>query len=181
MDIPVQRAETFYLPPASMPADAWALVPPAERVLRWFEVRMQRRVTVPDGTLLGVQVWARIDAGRWVADCPCGSAQVVTPTDPRFACPECGTGWIVVIFPKDADTAEAAVTEELPPERFWWNDDDPRAWNRPASNAPEDAGFPDLPGRPGRPGRPADPGEVRESSVDNAAAAAAGKGKEDRQ
>lgn len=125
MDIPVLRAETFYLPPPSEPADAWSLVAPAERVLRWYELRVQRRIPTPTGTLLGTQLWARIDANRWVADCPCGSAQVVTPTDARFACPECGTGWIVVAFPADVAAAEAAVAEQLPSERFWWNPDAP--------------------------------------------------------
>jgi hypothetical protein len=127
----VQRAETFYLPPPPLRPDEWALVPPAELCLRWYEMRQQRRIEAPSGTLLGIKLWARIDAGRWVADCPCGSAQVVTPTDPRFACPECGAGWFAVVFPEDTAAAEAAVASDLPSERFWWQDDDPNPWNRP--------------------------------------------------
>lgn len=138
-DIPVQRAETFYLPPPPLPLDAWALVSPAELCMRWYEMRQQRRIEPPSGTLLGIQLWARIDANRWVADCPCGSAQVVTPTDPRFACPECGTGWVVVVFPEDVATAEAAVAEDLPSERFWWQADDPSPWNRPPDEQSPDA------------------------------------------
>jgi hypothetical protein len=136
--IPVQRAETFYLPPPGKHPGLWDTVPPAERVLRWYETKQQRRLAAPSSTLLGIKAWARIDAGRWVADCPCGSAQVVTPTDPRLACPECGTGWIPVVFPEDIAAAEARVAEEMPARRFWWNDDDPAAWNRPASNAPKE-------------------------------------------
>lgn len=140
MPTPVQRAETYYLPPPSLPPTAWDLVPPAERVLRWYEQRMQRRLTVPAGTILGVTLWARIDAGRWVADCPCRSAQIVTPSDPRFACPECGAGWFTVRFPDDVAAAEAAVAEQLPSERFWWQADDPNPWNQPADPAPSPGG-----------------------------------------
>jgi len=135
-DIPVVRAEGFYRPPPSMPANAWALVPPAERCARWYELRLQRRIDTPAGVLLGQRTYARIDGGRWVADCPCGSAQVVTPADPRIACPECGYGWVVVVFPEDPAAAEAEVAELLPSERFWWHPDDAAAWNRPPEEAP---------------------------------------------
>jgi hypothetical protein len=138
--IPVQRAETFYLPPPPEPANAWELVPPAERCMRWYEHKQQRRVTVPSGTLLGTRVWARIDANRWVADCPCGSAQVVTPADQRFACPECGTGWLAVVFPEDVAAAEESVADDLPHERFWWNPDDPSPWNQPPADPPAEEG-----------------------------------------
>lgn len=137
-DIPVQRAETYYLPPTPLAPDAWALVPPAARCTRWYEVKQQRRIELPDGLLLGHITYARIDAGRWVADCPCGSAQVVTPTDPRLGCPECGAAWFPLTFPDDVAAAEAAVAELLPAERFWWHPDDV-AWNRPpAGEAPAD-------------------------------------------
>lgn len=137
MPIPVQRAETYYLPPPLQPADLWALVPPAERVLRWYELRMQRRIAIPSGILLGQQLYARIDSGRWVADCTCGSAQVITPTDPRFACPECGAGWFTVIFPADPSAAEAAVADQLPSEQWWWQPDDPNPWNQPPATPVE--------------------------------------------
>lgn len=130
--IPVHRAQTYYLPPPGLPADAWVLVAPAERVLRWYELRLQRRVPVPTATLLGQTTYARIDAGRWVADCPCASAQVVTPDDPRMACPECGAGWFPLTFPADPASAEATVADQLPHQRFWWHPDD-SAWNRPGT------------------------------------------------
>ncbi|WP_172384807.1 hypothetical protein [Streptomyces sp. MNP-20] len=135
--IPVQRAETFYLPPPHLPADAWDLVPPAERVFRWYEYRVQRRVTPPDGYVIGQRVWARINHNRWVADCPCSSAQVVTPTDPRTACTECGLGWLEVVFPQDPAAAEASVAHLLPADRNWWHPEDTTAWDR--SPAPEPA------------------------------------------
>lgn len=136
--MPVRRAEDFYLPPPDQPATAWDLVPPAERVLRWYEHRQQRRVRVPTATILGHRLFARINHGRWVADCPCASAQVVTPTDPRLACPECGAGWFTVTFPPDVAAAEAAVADEYPAEQNWWNPDDTTAWDRPPAD--EDVG-----------------------------------------
>ncbi|MFF9898507.1 hypothetical protein [Streptomyces longispororuber] len=125
MSIPVLRAETFYLPPPQLPAGAWDLVAPAERVFRWYEYRVQRRVTPPDEMLTGQQVYARINHSRWVVDCACGSAQVATPADPRTACTECGLGWIAVVFPDDPDAVEASLAELLPAERNWWHPDDP--------------------------------------------------------
>ncbi|MEU0181769.1 hypothetical protein ABZ312_11360 [Streptomyces sp. NPDC006207] len=135
-EIPVVRAEAYYVPPPPRRPDAWALVPPAERVWRWYELKLQRRVQPPDGLLIGQRTWARINHNRWVADCPCGSAQIVTPTDQRMACPECGLGWIEVVFPEDVDAAEAAVADQLPHERNWWQDDDPGAWDRIATPKP---------------------------------------------
>lgn len=132
--IPVLRAETFYLPPPQLPADAWDLVPPAERVFRWYEYRVQRRVIPPDGFILGQHVYARINHNRWVADCRCGSAQVVSPADPRTACTECGLGWITLVFPEDPDAIEAALSELLPDERNWIHpDDDSDSWPAPST------------------------------------------------
>jgi hypothetical protein len=133
--VAIARAETFYLPPPSAPPDAWGLVLPAERCLRWYEERQQRRLPRPSGILLGTVLYARIDAGRWVADCPCGSAQVITPADPRLACPECLAGWYQLAFPADVADAETAVAELAPHEQFWWQAEDPNPWNRPAMEA----------------------------------------------
>jgi hypothetical protein len=135
--IPVQRAETFYLPPPSEPAEAWSMVPPAERVFRWIEHRAQRRIVPPDGFLIGQRTFAQINHNRWVADCPCGSAQVVTPVDPRFACTECGLGWLTVIFPADPAAVESGLAAELPHLRNWWHPDAPDPWTRPPANAPD--------------------------------------------
>ena len=131
MPIPVVRAEAFYFPPPSQPATDWDLVPPAERVWRWVELRQQRRLEPPSAFILGHRIHAQINHNRWVADCPCGSAQVVTPADPRMACTECGFGWVRLIFPGDPEAVEAALTDLLPHERNWWHPDD-APWNRPS-------------------------------------------------
>jgi hypothetical protein len=138
VQFPVERAETFYLPPPGQPEDAWALVPPAERVFRWVELRQQRRLTPPDGFVIGQQIYARINHNRWVADCPCGSAQVVTPNDARLACTECGYGWVLLVFPEDPAAVEESLADELPHLRNWWHDDDPDPWGVPPSDAPAD-------------------------------------------
>lgn len=138
MAIPVARAETYYLPPPGRGrGDEWALVPAAERVWRWAEQRQQRRLVPPDGFIIGQQQYARINHGRWVADCPCGSAQVVTPADPRMACTECGLGWIRLVFPEDPAAAEAAVADDLPHERNWWHPDDPH-WSHRSEPGDDD-------------------------------------------
>ncbi|MFF4848009.1 hypothetical protein [Streptomyces sp. NPDC001194] len=144
---PVRRTESFYLPPPSLPANAWDFVPPAERVWRWYEHTTQRRVVPPAGMLIGATVQARINHGRWVADCLCGSAQVVTPGDPRFACPECGWGWARIVFPERVAEAEAAVTARAPHEQNWWAADDD-SWDRPRPTPPAR----DKPGPPTRGG-----------------------------
>lgn len=134
MVMAVVRAELFYLPPPGLPPNAWALVPIAERVFEWMEHRQQRRIVRPPGYLLGQQAYARINHNRWVADCPCGSAQIVSPADPRMACPECGAGWVRLVFPADPVAAEASVADELPHERNWWHPDD-LSWDRPDESA----------------------------------------------
>jgi hypothetical protein len=138
--IAVARAETFYLPPPDQPAHAWALVPAAERVFRWVELRQQRRLVPPDGFVLGHRLYAQINHNRWVANCPCGSAQVVSPADERMACTECGAGWFVLVFPEDVQAVEAELAGLLPHERNWWNPDDEAAWNRPPEDAPDPLG-----------------------------------------
>ncbi|MFJ1808551.1 MULTISPECIES: hypothetical protein [unclassified Streptomyces] len=125
MPIAVVRAETFYLPPPARRPEDWSQIPPAERVFRWAELRQQRRLVPPVGFIIGQQGYARINHNRWVADCPCGSAQVVSPKDPRMACTECGLGWVFLIFPEDADAVEASIADDLPNLRNWWHPDDP--------------------------------------------------------
>ncbi|MBC3989327.1 hypothetical protein H8N00_10630 [Streptomyces sp. AC563] len=132
----VLRAEDFYQPPPDQPADAWALIPPAERVVAWYERQAQRRLPrPPDGVDLGgPALYAQINHGRWVALCDqCNSAQLVSPADPRLYCVECLTpAWRRVRFPKDPAAAEAAVGDLPTAERNWWHPHDEAAWNRPA-------------------------------------------------
>jgi hypothetical protein len=130
----VVRAPDFYTPPPALPTGAWQGVPPAERVIVWFEHKQQRRLPRPTATLLGEDRWARIDAGRWVADCPCGSAQVVDPADPRMFCVECLTGWYQLRFPDDTAAAEQEVADRPAHARFWWHPQDDAAFNRPRTD-----------------------------------------------
>ncbi|MFF9324048.1 hypothetical protein ACF1AY_04945 [Streptomyces sp. NPDC014776] len=136
MPIAVVRAETFYTPPPSLPADAWADVPAAELVWRWYETRMGRRVTPPTESVDDVY-FARINQNRWIADCSCGSAAVVSPTDPRYACTECGWGWCSLLFPTDPASVEAGLLGLKPVLRNWWNPDDPNNPDRPIVGAPD--------------------------------------------
>ncbi|MEU8713623.1 hypothetical protein [Streptomyces sp. NPDC048663] len=128
------RAETFYVPAPPEPADAWSLVPPALLVWRWYEARLGRRVVPPaDGDFTADIYFARINQNRWIADCSsCGSAAVVSPADPRYACTECQWGWCTILFPADVAAVEASLMGLKPGLRNWWNDLDPSNPNPPA-------------------------------------------------
>lgn len=141
MPIAVVRAEAFYKPPPGKPADLWADVPAAELVWKWYELRMGRRVTPPAETVEETY-YARINQNRWIADCSCGSAAVVSPADPRYACTECGWGWCTLIFPEDVAAVEAALLPLKPALRNWWHDDDPANPARPPDD-PEPEPEPD--------------------------------------
>ncbi|WP_435285904.1 hypothetical protein [Streptomyces bacillaris] len=123
--IKVVRAEAFYVPPPPQPATAWAGTPAAELVYLYMEARTQRRYVRPEGPS-GDTVYARVNQNRWVADCYCGSAQVVSPTDPRYGCIECGWGWTTLLFPEDVAAVEAQMLlEPRPALRNWWHELDP--------------------------------------------------------
>lgn len=130
----VLRAETFYLPPPTMDADAWDALPAADRALRWFEIHAQRRVPPIPRTVTAGALYARIDAGRWVAECACRSANVVSPTDPWMLCTVCLDAWHPLVFPADVPAAEATVTGLPAREQFWYNPADP-GWH-PAPPTP---------------------------------------------
>lgn len=134
MPLAVVRAEMFYLPPPREPADVWAAVPAAELVWRWMEYRTGRRLTPPTDDV-GETGYARINQNRWIADCSsCGSAAVVSPTDPRYACTECQWGWTALVFPADPAAVEAGLMALKPGLRNWWHDDDPTNPNPPAED-----------------------------------------------
>lgn len=139
MSVPiVSRADDFYAPPPSLPPDAWDLIPSAERVIAYLENAEKRGYPRPEGTDLDAVLVARVDAGRWLAQCPlCLSAQVVSPTDPRFWCVDCQpAGWTRLRFPDDVAAVEQMVAAEpVKARRFWWADDD-TAWNRPRPRRP---------------------------------------------
>jgi hypothetical protein len=150
MPIAVQRAETYYVPPPPMSPTAWAEVPGAELIYVWLEARTGRRIARPDEQLEDEPViWARVDQNRWVADCVCGSASMVSLADPRWGCTECGYGWVRLAVPS-AEEAAAAEAELLkiprPHLRNWWQPGDPNPLN-PANStfARPAAGGVDLP------------------------------------
>lgn len=124
--VAVLRAETFYLPPPSLPADVWDNVSPAERALRWTEVYAQRRLPVIPREQASEPLYARIDAGRWVAECECGTADVVSPADPRMLCTVCLDGWHPLFFPPDADAVEAELAGLPRRHQFWYHPADVR-------------------------------------------------------
>ena len=60
------------------------------------------------------KVKARIDFGRWIADCPCGGAGYVDPDDPIFWCGSCGNekhhgDFLTVVFPKNREEIENEI------------------------------------------------------------------------
>jgi hypothetical protein len=58
---------------------------------------------------------ARVDFGRWMADCPdCNGCEYVDPDDPFFFCLSCGNATLEgyarkVIFPKDIEKIESEL------------------------------------------------------------------------
>ncbi|WP_328860882.1 hypothetical protein [Streptomyces sp. NBC_00306] len=133
----VRRAEDFYVPPPQMRDDAWDGLRPAERVIAYMERVTQRSWPRPKGQS-GVTLIARIDAGRWVVQCPdCDSAQVVSPEDTRFWCVTCQPdAWTRVRFPADPAAVEESVASKPARDRFWWADDDTSAFNKPRVSRP---------------------------------------------
>jgi len=60
-----------------------------------------------NGSIKGSAVKARIDWGRWLADCPlCGGAEYIDPDDPFIFCLSCGM----------VDNDGAALPVEMPAE-----------------------------------------------------------------
>ena len=62
----------------------------------------------------GIPVKARLDFGRWIADCECGGAEAVDPKEPIFFCVSCGNLKVSgrlrrVVFPDDWQEIEAQV------------------------------------------------------------------------
>ncbi len=70
-------------------------------------------------------VFAEVNQGRWIVECParCGGAVCVSRAVPLFLCTECGSpenkgNWYSVTFPKDATAIEAVLLRR--PERDSW-------------------------------------------------------------
>lgn len=99
----------------------------AERFLARYAKRAG--VTLPaTTTVTGTDIAARVDAGRWIAECPdCHDAQYVWMDDPQplFMCVACfnaaaGGGWRRVTVPANRGAVEAALVKRpLPGNRNW--------------------------------------------------------------
>lgn len=86
----------------------------------------KHRVATPTETSKKDSVAARVNWGRWVANCNwCPSAQIVSPADPQFFCPECANGglgkWVPIRFPTEADqTKISEILSVRPVENRNW-------------------------------------------------------------
>lgn len=70
-------------------------------------------------TIKGQPVFARVDDGRWLADCSlCPGAELVEPGE-RMLCGSCGAV-STVKWPSEADTIESVLVERPVTNRFWF-------------------------------------------------------------
>lgn len=72
-------------------------------------------VFLAKGKTIPRPVSARVDFGRWLADCECGGAEYVDPEEPTFFCNSCGNSELngelrTVIFPSEATMAAIEKT-----------------------------------------------------------------------
>jgi len=163
----IVQAETYYLPPpprrGQTPQD-WSQVPGSELIYKWALTNLGRRVPLPTGHVPDHPgLYARIDDGRWLAECDnCGAAWIVSvlDPDPRFGCIECKRDWVPLIVPADVPAAEAEALALS--SRFWWQADDPR---NPAAPEPEPEPTPE-PEVPIDPEPPVDPGPEPEAAAE---------------
>lgn len=88
---------------------AW-LVKAGERASFTYNRHIEYRTlpTFPAAMSVERTVDAYVNWSRWMVDCPCGGAQVISPDDPRFFCIHCfngGDGWWPVVWPEPAERA----------------------------------------------------------------------------
>ena len=68
---------------------------------------------------------AYVNHGRWVVDCPCGSAQLACRSDRRFFCTDCRNAWafgkwVRVTWPaEEADIEALLLQRPFPRNRNW--------------------------------------------------------------
>ena len=72
-----------------------------------------------------ISIPARLDAGRWLADCPCGcgGAELVSEKTPLFLCGSCGSEgkWWPVVFPTNRGEIEAEIVKRSEVNAWAWN------------------------------------------------------------
>lgn len=69
---------------------------------------------------------AYVNHGRWVVDCPCGSAQLASRSDRRFFCVDCRNAWALgkwvgVAWPAQAGDIEGLLLQRPFPKNRNWN------------------------------------------------------------
>lgn len=94
--------------------------------IRKAAARQGVRVNVSTETVTGEAVHARIDHGRWIADCQCKGAEYVDPDEPLFFCLSCmnkanGGQARPVVFPPTEIRKQ--IEAGLNPENYYsWNE-----------------------------------------------------------
>lgn len=66
-----------------------------------------------------------VNHARWIVRCPCGGAQIASRSDRRFFCVDClnawcGSKWVRVRWPDEADDIHAALARRVDPETRNW-------------------------------------------------------------
>lgn len=95
-------------------------------VTDWLRKAAARKGAMVPDMVGGAPVIARIDHGRWIADCECKGAEYVDPDEPVFLCLSClnqGNGGHMrpVKFPSPKDRAK--IEKNLSPENYHsWNE-----------------------------------------------------------
>lgn len=74
------------------------------------------------------EIDARVDCGRWVAECPDGClwAVIVSAQTPLFFCPKCRNAkvngnWRKVVFPADREKIEYHLLKRIENKHRFWN------------------------------------------------------------
>lgn len=76
-----------------------------------------------------VSLTVQVNHGRWIVECPCGSAQLASRTDRRFFCVECGNvmfegKWVRVEWPADPEAVERELGRRpFAQNRNWLGED----------------------------------------------------------
>lgn len=79
----------------------------------WIKFQRRPAPPVPTEEDNPPLLYARVNHGRWIADCPvseCNNAHIVSKEERLFLCNACGEGrWYIVGFPPEAKEIEALL------------------------------------------------------------------------
>src|ERR1039457_4537535 len=121
--LPIKSAEDFHH------ADPrWGNTTADERIVlaHWHMETSGHHIDLPKMVSNKATVYARVDLGRWIVDCPwCKSAQHASREDHRFFCVECGnaavTGaWVSVHWPNEWAEIEEILSCRPSAGNQWW-------------------------------------------------------------